>query len=679
MVSGSDRQARIVNLNSRVTITPCEDMTRRKKLERNTEKWLKWYLPETYYLPFEKPHKAIIKGIDEACSKGGQLAIAAERGIGKSAILYGVTLKMGISGQQRFPVYIPWGDKDKKQGFEFWQNALCYNDRLLADYPEIVCPFRHAGSVAQRVNSTWWEHTGDATGARLQMMAGVIKFPDGKGYIGSSTMNGNPRGLNATDAKGRIIRPSMVVIDDVQDNKVAASQGSDGLVKKTILKIDGSISGLKRAGASFSIVMSGNCIKRGDVMDHYLNNKQWKGIRVGCIESWPDGWDDEEKKKGDSVRDLWRELQEITVGDDGDKRGKEFYRKNKAALTKGMKLTSPKAYMAGIEERASDKRNHASVPVDAKHAVILEYFRIGEDVFMAERQQDPMDEEQESRPYVFRPEHIFARCNGRKPFERPEWAAQIIASTDINPSYGLSTVIVGFGLDQTAAVMWYGIHKTSIPGNLPERQHAQAVYAALTNHGRELVSQPVVPTYWVIDAGGANFPAVMRFAPEATQLCGLSAAGYTGRNHDKYNEYGKTYLPGQPKREGCQIRTDLHEGRHRQWIAWDTDYWKEHMQRAWLGPDEAPGSCSIFSGRHGQFAAQVCAAILVGKGEIAGKMVWRWRELPGKHDYFDAMGQAYAAAAFCGIGTMPVRRRRRYVEKRKIKVRRDQAHDAAKW
>jgi hypothetical protein len=68
---------------------------------------------------------------------------------------------------------------------------------------------------------------------------------------------------------------------------------------------------------------------------------------------------------------------------------------------------------------------------------------------------------------------------------------------------------------------------------------------------------------------------------------------------------------------------------------------------------------------------QVAGERLLGKGEIGGQMIWNWKTLPGKHDFGDAGAQAYAAAAFGGIGTGGRQMPRRYVETRKCKVQRE--------
>lgn len=68
---------------------------------------MKWYLAETYTRPFEKPHIEIVRGAINAHETGGRFVVAAERGIGKSAILWGMILYLAMTGKQRYPVCVP--------------------------------------------------------------------------------------------------------------------------------------------------------------------------------------------------------------------------------------------------------------------------------------------------------------------------------------------------------------------------------------------------------------------------------------------------------------------------------------------------------------------------------------------------------------------------------------------
>ena len=627
-VSAADRVASSVSRHNTIKRKTCVDPKRRKRLERNPQAWLKYYLAGAYSRPFEQPHKEIIKGVTRAHDTQGRFVVAAERGVGKSALLWGMILYLSMSGRQPYPVCVPWASAALKRAFRFWKTALCFNELLLADYPEYCQPFAAARGVAQRVPNIIWSDTTEATGAQLTVGEGMIILPDNLGCIGGSTINGNIRGLNHPQHDGTILRPSIVVVDDVQDRSVAKSQVQ---VAETIAIIESDVAGCGETGRDLPMLLACNCIAPNDVAEHYLTDPNWQALRVSCIEHWPDGWDDDKSE----ARRLWDEWHDRFLSGAKDQ---AFYRKNKAGMTKGMKLSAPAAF------KGSEK-----CP-DAFYGVIRMWFRMGREAFMAERQQRPVDPVSEAGPYTLNPAIIQSRADkNRKQFAVPSWVTRIRATTDVNPSYAFSTVVLGFGEDQTAAVLWYGLHKLSIPGETPATELAKALFEQLTIHGKELAGLPMNPGVWAIDAGGAQFDPVIRFAEESARICGIPAHGFRGGGARYYRPWGKS-VSG-TLCEQCHGCLDRKLGRNIRWVAWNADYWKEVAQRAWLGEIGSPGSVSLYAGTHSEFSTQVCGDKLMGKGDIGGQVFWNYHRTPGRNDFGDAMAQGYALAAYYGIGT----------------------------
>ena len=642
-VSTADRVAKHMAEHSKVDRPPCEDEKRRKRLEADPQAWLRHYMSAAFERPFDKPHLAIIDGAIEASETGGRFAIAAQRGIGKSTVLWGVVLMLALTGKQPFPVCVPWASGALKRAFRFWKTALCFNERIFADYPEVAAPFRHAKGSPQKLAHTVWRDTEKPTGAQLAIGEGLIVLPDNRGCIGGATINGNPRGLNHPMPDGRVLRPTLALLDDVQDRGTAKSELQ---VRETIEVIDGDVAGMGEAGTNLPMLMSGNCIEPNDVMAHYLKSDRWKAIRVPCIESWPDGW---KEGKGE-VYELWEawfakyKSGESVAG---------FYKKNRAKMTKGMTLSAP-----GTFKKAK------GLP-DAFCGAMLNFFKMGPEAFHAEAQQKPL--QQGVTLYNLSPAVIQSRVSDREPGDVPNWSVVRIAATDINASYGLTWSLVGFGRDQTAGVIGYGIYPTSVPNTATPAEWEAQVYEALVKHGSQLAALPCRPDTWFIDAGGTAFDVVIRFAANSIRACGLQAIACTGRGAKNYKPYGKTVL-GTP-REQCHMAIDAHR---RRWVAFNADYWRERAQKSWTGSVGAPGSCSLPRGQHRDFAEQICREQLQGKAEIGGATVWVWNTAPGPHDYGDAMTMCFMGAAFAGgIGTGGARfatAARAYRETRRPKV-----------
>lgn len=626
--SVADRVAAHVARHSLVERKACADQKRRARLERSPEKWLAWYLHRTYVRKFDAPHREIIAGTIKAHETGGRFVVAAERGVGKSSLLYGLVLYLAMTGRRRFPVYLPWSQTVMKRGFQFWRGALAFNERLLADYPEICAPFAHGRGVAQKMAALRWADTETPCGAALQITDGLIVFPDALAVIGGSSVNGNPRGLNYPQPDGTILRPDLALIDDPQDRDTARSEA---MVTATCETIDNDISGMGAAGARFPILMSGNCIVDGDVMARYLASPTWRPLRVSCVTRWPDGWAD----KGPAWK-LWSEWWSLYHADPKD--GARHYRANRKAMTAGMELSAPNAYRSQVSRELPD----------AFCVAMCQYWQMGHAAFFAERQQTPLAPESLA-PFALTVPLIMSRTDdSRQPHERPGWVNTVVASTDIN-DYGLSSVILGLDNQQTAACMWYGM--ITAPGGGPvmlpdtsEAEKAGRLFDALVRAGEALGSCASRPSVWGIDAGYMG-PVVRRYADTAGRKCGMQIILCRGMDGRRYRPGFKAV--GQP-REQCHLTDWPLIGRG---LAWNADYWKEVMQRAWLGDIGKPGGISLFSGEHRDYAEQILRERLLGKETVAGAPVWVFARQPGRHDYGDATAQAYAVAAYGGIGT----------------------------
>jgi len=277
-------------------------------------------------------------------------------------------------------------------------------------------------------------------------------------------------------------------------------------------------------------------------------------------------------------------------------------------------------------------------------------------------------------PYRLTPEIVQSRVAEREPFAVPEWVDMILVSTDLNPSYAFSSACLGFGRDQSAAVMWYGLFTSPplpIKNDMPEPEQDKKLFEALVIHGKQLATMSCAPKVWVVDAG-YNFDTVTLFCPQAARLCGLPAMAFWGSGWKNYRHFplaSKTLKPG-PQREMLGVHGDRGpNGNRREWVVWHSDYWREIAQKAWLGSVGSPGACSLFRGHHGEFAQQVSSEILARKGiGLSGKLEWIWKTRPGAHDYADCMSQAYAAAAWGGVGTGGAVNRSKRMETRKCKV-----------
>jgi hypothetical protein len=629
----------------------------RDDLETRLPDWVRYHGGEAFDRPWSRDHLRVLAKIEAAIRDGGLFALAMPRGEGKSTILKWVCLYILLTGRRKYVVIIAATGEMGQVLVEFCRQQITESDSLHEHYPHVT---EYARKTDGKAIKARFQLRADGKSSGIEWSKSTLVFPEvlhpatGEPYPSNGAileghgLTGAIRGKWKDTKTGKVLRPDFVLLDDPQTRE---SGESDSQCDQRERIITGDVLGLAGPKKRIAAVMPCTVIRKGDLAHRFLDHAkhpEWQGETCRLVDRWPD-----------AQETLWARYAEIYKDAVGEGRGMgeatEYYLANREAMDAGASVSS--------DHRIRD--GEASALQTAEN-LLLETGK----QFWAEYQNEPLEEGAGTLLYRLSEDIIASRTDKtRAPYAVPDWSLLRVASTDLNPSYGFSSAVVGFGRDQTAGVLWYGIHKTSIGEDIPEAEFHRLLFAALVAHGKEIAALPCRPDVWHIDAAGKQFPDVLRFVAECQRLCGIQAFAAVGTAREKYRPFGKAVV-GLP-REYCHMRSDMVDGRRRIWIARHKDYWLEVSQRAWLGEIGSPGSLSLFAGHHGEFAAQVARYKLMGKGNVGGEMQWNWHTAPGPHDYADVVAQAYAAAAWQGIGTGGQQvKPKKYVEVRKCKVQR---------
>lgn len=283
---------------------------------------------------------------------------------------------------------------------------------------------------------------------------------------------------------------------------------------------------------------------------------------------------------------------------------------------------------------------------------------IGDAAFSAEMQMKP---HKFSFKLDIKPKDVLAKAIDVPQLVVPDGYVFVAASTDLNLSYALTTVIVGFKPDMTAHVISYFFSKCNVDSQLPSAQYNEAIYELLTGLGREIAALGLQIDGWGIDGSGLPFDAVTLFARNSRQLVGLPACAMLGRASHVFNPFVRTRLrDAVNKTVLCgDAQEHVKAGAGRKYIFWNSDYYRETLHKALLANIGLPGSCTIFKGDadiHAEYAMQVCnERLLMVQHKKDGRDVYAWKSRE-PHDALDATAQAFAIAASQGISGGNVRR-----------------------
>jgi hypothetical protein len=242
--------------------------------------------------------------------------------------------------------------------------------------------------------------------------------------------SGNVRRQKYTRADGRIIRPSLVVIDDPQTRESAYSLTQCEQRERILL---GDILGMAGPGKEIAGIICCTVIRQGDFADRLLDraiHPAFQGERTKMLYAFP--------KRMELWEKYW-ELRKNSLVNDGDGRAAtEFYRDNQAAMDEG-------AIVAWPERRKPDDLTALQTAMNL--------FFFDKTAFFAEYQNSPLEEHSDEE--LLTGPQIAAKLSGYPKRQVPAECQWLSAMIDVHDNL-LFWAICGWSPNFSGWVLEYG-------------------------------------------------------------------------------------------------------------------------------------------------------------------------------------------------------------------------------
>ena len=638
-----------------ITIPPPVNVARRNACLANPELLLTTYFPQTYKEAFTADRRDMLASIWRAALYGGDQAIAAPRGEGKTTIAMDGAFTLMLAGKSPFPVVISKNQDAASDELKALRERILMSEDFVADFPEIGIPLVAIGASTAnaRLQTVGGKFIGMYIGVKhfafpnvptdlLGWPAGIESVARGQ-VIGAVGIDGRIRGF-----KFRSHRPTLAIIDDIEDKY---SANSDDSIAKNETTIEEDIGGMGSSAKRIARVYLCTTLNRKCNAYKYTDPKQkpsWNGRRYRKMLKEPDRMD---------LVQQYIEMRQLRGEKDPDAREAfRFYRDNRIEIERGAEVSNHASYNDDLHADGEQ------LELSAIQAYYNRVADVGKKAVATEIDNDP-PEEAGPQSMGLTAEVVASRISGLSRRQIPANAEYLTAGIDIG-KYNCHWTVCAWWRGAGGVVVDYGIAEVS--GNesvrLQDRQadieaSEPAIYRALLNWRDYLLNTEYIDSTgqprkvnMVLCDSGAYTNAVYEFCRQVRGIFRPSK-GIQG------------YRPKKQSTETCKVA----EHQHAQWIessqVWlqelDTDYWKQWVHERFLTPtfDEnnmlRAGSLSVFqpdgNRRHLSFAQHIVAEQLIrefiqGKGERE-----RWDVQNPNNHWLDSTYLAAACTEAVGI------------------------------
>jgi len=397
-------------------IPKCRAPKRRAKAVASLRAACEIYFADRFSLKWAPHHLAELDHIERVIRFGGKQVIGDPRGDGKTtrlevAIMWAVV----IAQLHSYAALLTAIGKHAPKRITSIKTALLTNDRFAADFPEVCLPIRQMGGVANRCAAMHLDGdpvwpAAESVWAKHRIVLPTISSSGCSGsVIEAAGLLEATRGLNHATAAGKIIRPTVALIDDPQTNRSARSEiqteEREQAISAGIIHLPGPDCDEISALASVTV------IEPGDLADRMLDREQhpeWHGIKNRMLERFPDRMD-----LWEQYADIYRD--ELAEGGSGA-RASRFYKKHRKAMKEGARVSWEQR-----KEGATDAIECA-----------MRKFIVDRESFFSEMQNEPESDTGDGEVEILSAAAIARKVSGHARYEIPPTAERLTFFVDVH-------------------------------------------------------------------------------------------------------------------------------------------------------------------------------------------------------------------------------------------------------
>lgn len=634
-------------------IPPVSDPELRQRCLDSLRVFCETCFPNRFALAWSKDHLDVIADIERIVTgDGGLLAVAMPRGSGKTSLLEVAVLWAVFRGTHQFAVLLGATATAAGELLESIRGELEHNDSLADLFPEICVPIRALESVNQR-RLLW---NGQRVRVRITsttiLLPSLPPSPAAGSILRVAGILGRIRGMKHRAPDGRVIRPKLVLGDDLQTDESARRPKDVDRREKNVRK---AVLGLAGPGQKLSALLALTVIQTDDLADRLLDKQrhpEWNGRRTQLMYAWP------------TNRELWNEYAEIRArglrnGDEG-RAATEFYRQNRAAMDAGSQPAWPERFNP---DEISATQHAENIRFDDPIACAAEY------------QNQPISSHEIDETGLT-PADICRRMNGRSRTVLPLEAEYLGLGIDVQQA-ALYWSLIACAADATPYVIDYGVWPeqrrtwfrlkdltNTIQTKFPKLERRAQIYQAIRTLTDPLMAKEFRRedgTAFTVGRGLVDG----RWEDKAVfQAC--TESPHKSRLQPAFGLYIRAGRPGINDRETKSGEINKHDfripplarGRTVRHVQVDSNAWISRVTDACRVPMGAKGALTLFTSQNPE-AHQLFAEHLTAEypTTVTANLITRreWHLKPGNPDnhWLDATKLAWIAC--CIQGADPAR------------------------